>query len=143
MTVGDLARELPGGGRVLFTARADGNVSSVRGDGAERGEEARERLRERIGVRRLARARQVHGAVVARVAAGDDRAGGGALGPADGQATALARVGVMVLTADCLPVALGSSRAVAMLHAGWRGLAAGGLEGGVRARRARGGGEEM
>ena len=51
MSVGDLARELPGGGRALFTARADGNVSSVRGDGAERAQEARERLRERIGVR--------------------------------------------------------------------------------------------
>jgi YfiH family protein len=41
----------------------------------------------------------------------------------------------MVLTADCLPVALGSPRAVAMLHAGWRGLAAGVLEQGVLAVR--------
>ena len=52
----------------------------------------------------------------------------------------------MVLTADCLPVALGRSApqggtatgqaaggAVAMLHAGWRGLLAGVLEEGVRA----------
>jgi polyphenol oxidase len=38
-----------------------------------------------------------------------------------------------VLTADCLPVALGCPRAVAMLHAGWRGLAAGVLEQGVSA----------
>jgi YfiH family protein len=39
----------------------------------------------------------------------------------------------MVLTADCLPVALARAGAVAMLHAGWRGLAEGVLEEGVRA----------
>ena len=49
----------------------------------------------------------------------------------------------MVLTADCLPVALGSTRAVAMLHAGWRGLAAGVLEEGVLALRSLGGDEEI
>ena len=58
---------------------------------------------------------------------------------ADGHATALCGVGAMVLSADCLPVALGNAGAVAMLHAGWRGLAAGVLEQGVqrdaRARR--------
>ena len=52
---------------------------------------------------------------------------------ADGQATAMGGVGAMVLSADCLPVALGCSGAVAMLHAGWRGLAAGVLEEGLRA----------
>ncbi len=54
---------------------------------------------------------------------------------ADGQATALRLVGATVLTADCLPVALGGQGAVAMVHAGWRGLAAGVLEEGVRAAR--------
>jgi hypothetical protein len=49
----------------------------------------------------------------------------------------------MVLTADCLPVALGSSGVVAMVHAGWRGLAAGVLEEGVRAVRELGGAGEM
>ena len=39
----------------------------------------------------------------------------------------------MVLSADCLPVAIGCAGAVAMIHAGWRGLAAGVLEEGVRA----------
>jgi YfiH family protein len=39
----------------------------------------------------------------------------------------------MVLSADCLPVALGCEGAVAMVHAGWRGLVAGVLEEGVRA----------
>ncbi len=48
-------------------------------------------------------------------------------------------VGAMVLAADCLPVALGNDGAVAMVHAGWRGLAAGVLEEGVRAVRELGG----
>lgn len=39
----------------------------------------------------------------------------------------------MVLTADCLPIALAAGGAVAMLHAGWRGLAAGIISRGVQA----------
>jgi YfiH family protein len=62
---------------------------------------------------------------------------------ADGHATALPGVGVMVLVADCLPVALAGDGAVAMLHAGWRGLAAGVLEEGVRALREVGGRGQM
>src|SRR5205823_8273805 len=58
---------------------------------------------------------------------------------ADGHATAMRGVAVMVLAADCLPVALGSDAAVAIVHAGWRGLAAGVLEEGVRALREVGG----
>jgi YfiH family protein len=50
---------------------------------------------------------------------------------ADGQATRLAGVAPLVLVADCLPVALSSGDGVAMLHAGWRGLAGGILERGV------------
>ena len=142
MTPHELSCELPGSGRVLFTDRADGNASSVSGAQAERGEEVRERLRARIGVRRISRGRQVHGAHVARVTARDDRAGG-PLDDADGQATALAQLGVMVLAADCLPVALGSWRAVAMLHAGWRGIVTGVLEEGVRALRELGSGGEI
>ncbi len=62
---------------------------------------------------------------------------------ADGHATALRGVGAMVLVADCLPVVLGSEGAVAALHAGWRGLAAGVLEEGVRALRELGGEGEI
>jgi YfiH family protein len=50
---------------------------------------------------------------------------------------------MMVLTADCLPVALGSASAVAMVHAGWRGLAAGVLQSGVDALRQLSGEEEI
>jgi hypothetical protein len=84
----------------------------------------------------------VHGSVVARVGEDDDHRGAPRV-EADGQATALRRVGVMVLSADCLPVALGSPGAVAMLHAGWRGLAAGVLEQGVLALRELDGSDEI
>ena len=58
---------------------------------------------------------------------------------ADGQATRAAGVAPFVLTADCLPVALAGGGAVAMLHCGWRGLAAGIVAEGVRALRELGG----
>jgi YfiH family protein len=136
----DLQAELPGRGRALFTTRVDGNMSSVGGEAAELGAGARERLREQIGVEALARGYQVHGSVIARVTAppGAEQAGGGEA-QADGQATALANVATMVLVADCMPVALGCEGAVAMVHAGWRGLAGGALEEGVRALRELGG----
>ncbi len=273
--------ELPGGALATFTGRAQGNMSSVGGDGAEHGLEARERLREALGVRRLVRGYQVHGTVVGRVLADGTRAGldsgehalangvyvsldsgehalvdgvragldsgehalangvyvsldsgehalvdgvragldsgehalaNGVYvsldsgehalvdgvragldsgehaladgvranfdsgerparphievqapvsgrqfehGPenvfecedsasqpafeADGHAVAAPGLAAMVLTADCIPVALGARGAVAALHAGWRGLAAGVLEEGVRAVRELGG----
>lgn len=144
MSPGELYGELPGHGRALFTGRAHGNLSSVGGDGAEHGERARERLRALLGVERLARGYQVHGSVVTRVTApppGEQAAGASV--EADGQATALAGVATMVLVADCLPVALGRRGAVAMIHAGWRGLAAGVLEEGVRALEELGGADEI
>jgi YfiH family protein len=129
------ALELGDGGRVLFTSRAEGNMSSVAGEGARDGALARARLREQIGAAALARGYQVHGSTVTRVTempAADADAPGVR---ADGQATALEGVAAMVLAADCLPVALGAGGAVAMVHAGWRGLAAGVLAQGVVALR--------
>jgi polyphenol oxidase len=43
----------------------------------------------------------------------------------DGHVTALSGLGLAVQVADCLPVALAAPGQVAMLHCGWRGLAAG------------------
>lgn len=125
---------------MLFTDRAHGNLSSVGGELAEHGEAARERLRSRIGALRLARGYQVHGTRVAwiddaQAVAHAPRAG---RDEADGQATALTGVAAMVLAADCVPVALVGDGAVAMLHAGWRGLAAGVLEAGVGVLREQG-----
>ncbi|TMK95616.1 MAG: polyphenol oxidase family protein [Actinobacteria bacterium] len=136
----ELSCALAGRGRVLFTTRSDGNMSSVSGELAHEGTRVREHLRARIGASRIARARQVHGAHVRRLRSAEEAADAAPLGlEADGHATAMRGVAVMVLAADCLPVALGSDAAVAMLHAGWRGLAAGVLEEGVRALREVGG----
>jgi len=129
---------LAGGGRALFTGRAHGNMSSVGGEACELASAAREGLRELIGARALARGYQVHGSAVRRITAvaAEREASAGSSrssGEADGQATALRGVATMVMSADCLPIALGCMGAVAMVHAGWRGLAAGVLDEGVRA----------
>jgi YfiH family protein len=131
-----IQRQMPlaGGGRALFTERVHGNLSSVGGRDAEHGAGARERLRELIGLSTIARGYQVHGSTVRRLpaplAVGDP---GGDPPKADGQATSVPRQGVMVLAADCLPVALGCDGAIAAIHAGWRGLLGGVLEEGVGA----------
>ncbi|HMH47418.1 MAG TPA: polyphenol oxidase family protein, partial [Solirubrobacteraceae bacterium] len=128
-----LSFTLPGAAHVLFTTRAQGNLSTQSGDGHERGREARDRLCEGLGLSWLCVSRQVHGSEVQRVGEIGGIAGEPVAIDADGHATALAGVGMTVLAADCLPVALARDGAVAMLHAGWRGLAAGVLEQGVRA----------
>ena len=51
---------------------------------------------------------------------------------ADGHATEAPGLAPLVLVADCLPVALSGPGGVAMLHCGWRGLAAGIVARGVR-----------
>lgn len=135
--------ELGGGARALFTDRSQGNLSSVGGLGCEAGVRARERLRARCGVRGVLRGYQVHGNHVGLMGADDARALTDDAGQpslrADGHAVAARGVAAMVLAADCLPVVLAADGAVAALHAGWRGLAAGVLEHGVRALREVGG----
>jgi YfiH family protein len=127
---------LPGTGRALFTDRMAGNMSSVGGIDHEQGARARERLRERIGARMIARGYQVHGTFVRRLRELPEPLPPGTRPPeADGQATTVPGLATMVLAADCLPVALGCEGAVAMVHAGWRGLSAGVLEEGVAALR--------
>lgn len=83
--------------------------------------------------RPLAFAKQVHGTRAITV---DGATDADAIAEADGVATASTDLVALVLTADCLPVALASTNAIAMVHAGWRGLADGVLESGVEALRA-------
>jgi YfiH family protein len=80
----------------------------------------------------LARPRQVHGAAVARAA---ECLEGAERPAADAVVATTPGVPVGVLTADCVPVLLasGAGDAVAAIHAGWRGLAAGVVAAGVEA----------
>jgi polyphenol oxidase len=90
-------------------------------------------LRAALGASSLVHARQVHGASL-RLA----RPGGAGLSltpPADGHLVREPGVMAAVSVADCVPVFIlaPQSRTVAVLHAGWRGTAAGILERGVEA----------
>jgi polyphenol oxidase len=128
-----LAIDLPGG-TALFTTRRGGvsegpyaslNLGLSTDDDAGRVRDNRERLRAAVGAERLAQGRQVHGT---RVVVDAD-----SIEEADGQVTTAPGVAAMVLVADCLPVALAGLERVGMVHAGWRGLAAGVLEAGAEA----------
>lgn len=119
---GQFAIDLPGG-RVLFTTRAAGDLAARHGRS--------DSLLRAVGPppERWAQDHQVHGARVRVVGAN------GFVRPftseADGQATARRDVACIVRAADCVPIALVAPEAVAMLHGGWRGLAAGVIEEGV------------
>jgi hypothetical protein len=90
-------------------------------------------------------ARQVHGAVVARV--GEDDAGRGAwteddaVADADVLVTTTPGLTLAILVADCVPLALVDpvARVLAVVHAGWRGTAAGVVGTALDALRAAGG----
>jgi polyphenol oxidase len=80
---------------------------------------------------------QVHGADIARHTHPPAPSGyarrGSELARVDGQATDRLDVTPIVLTADCVPLALGAPGATAMVHCGWRGVAAGIVTRGVEA----------
>jgi polyphenol oxidase len=135
-----VAIELPGA-RALFTTRRGGvsrgpyeslNLGRLTDDDPDAVETNRRRVADAAGVQ-LVYGRQVHGTRVCRVR----EAPVGFSDPieSDGQVTALAGLGPMVFTADCLPIAIATPGAVAMVHAGWRGLAEGVIDEGVRAVR--------
>lgn len=135
-----LAIDLPGA-RALFTTRRGGvsrgryaslNLGRWTADEPLAVERNRDALAATLGVR-FAYGRQVHGRTVRAVRA--EPVPTDTPADADGQATTLTGTAPMVLTADCLPIALAGAGTVAMLHAGWRGLADGIVPSGVRALR--------
>jgi hypothetical protein len=105
------------------------NLGRLTGDPRVR--ENRQRLAAAVGIdpREVLIGRQVHEAHVRRhdrptePSAYAEPAPG--LPEADGHATDRPGLAPLVFVADCLPVALAGERGVAMLHCGWRGLAAG------------------
>jgi polyphenol oxidase len=146
-----LQAELPGA-RAAFSARLGGvseepyhslNLAILTGDARERVRENRHRLAVALGLdaNGVLIGRQVHGAEVARHEAAPDPNAFARPGPSlpgtDGQATSRPGLAPLVFVADCLPVALAGPRGVAMIHAGWRGLAGGIIERGAREVEAR------
>ena len=132
--------DLPGA-RAVFTTRRGGfssgpyeslNLGRLTDDRPEDVERNRAALENELPAA-LSYIRQIHGTTVRRVS--EPTRAGPDLPEADGQATAQPGIAVMVMVADCLPIALSGEGAVAMLHGGWRGLAGGIVEEGVRALR--------
>ena len=133
--------ELPGA-RAVFTTRVGGvsegpyaslNLGVLTDDDPGRVTRNRELACESLGFdpARVAMGWQVHGVELAEwdgpPPEGRDgfRTPGARLGKVDGHVTGAADLALLVLVADCLPVALSGAGRVAMLHCGWRGLAGG------------------
>jgi polyphenol oxidase len=143
-----IGAELPGA-RALFSTRHGGvsagpyaslNLGRMTGDEPANVDENRSRLAAATGCGRdrVLYGRQVHGATVRRAV--DPPSDARPVAAEDGQATALREHPALVFTADCLPVVLAAGDAVAAVHAGWRGLAAGVVGEGVAALRELGAG---
>ncbi len=113
-----LEADLPGA-RAVFSTRSAGSVK-----------EDRLPLTAALGVSpdRIVSGRQVHGAELAFHDAASTE-----MPEVDGHVLRSAEPIGLVYTADCLPVALSGPGGVAMLHCGWRGLAAGIVARGVEA----------
>jgi YfiH family protein len=135
------AIDLPGA-RAVFTTRRGGcsigpysslNLGIFTDDDRSSVKRNRAALAAALGTGTVRFVHQVHGTEVRRIT-------GNGPEPAepprvDGQATDQPGVALAALVADCLPIAVAGRGAVAMLHAGWRGLAAGVVDAGVRAVR--------
>jgi len=134
-----IAIDLPGA-RVMFTTRRGGaskppydtlNLGLLTDDDPAAVSENRDRLSALTGVarQRFQQGRQVHGTGVISLEGPPNSE----LVESDGQVTSLEGVAPVVVTADCLPIALSGPGHVGMLHAGWRGLAEGIVAAGVSA----------
>jgi purine-nucleoside/S-methyl-5'-thioadenosine phosphorylase / adenosine deaminase len=140
--------ELPGA-RAIFSTRQGGvsegpyeslNLGILTEDDPERVTVNRARLAEAAGVEsgRIVMGWQVHGTDLREWDGPDPQVayaqpGDKELPRVDGHLTDEAGLGLLVLVADCYPVALSDGRRAAMLHCGWRPLAGGIIERAVAA----------
>ena len=140
--------EAPGPYVVAFSTRVGGvsegayeslNLGILTADDPERVVENRRRLTEEVGIDggRTRMAWQRHGAEVREATPEGILAPGTRHEPCDGFWSDEPGQGMMLVTADCLPVAIarvnGDRPALAVLHVGWRGLLEGIVENGVAA----------
>jgi polyphenol oxidase len=140
--------EAPGPYVVAFSTRVGGvsegpfeslNLGIYTADDPERVVENRRRLADRVAIdpERTRMAWQRHGAEVRKAAPEGILTPGTKHEPCDGFWSDEPSQGMMLVTADCLPVAIartnGATPALAVLHVGWRGLLGGIVENGVAA----------
>jgi len=143
------------GAEVAFSTRIGGrsaapydtlNLGVLTGDSEPDVRDNRARLSAALGLEaeRIAIARQVHEADVLAHPAPQEPAPWATAGidppVADGHRTEVEGLALLVFVADCLPIAVSDGESVAMLHGGWRPLAAGivdrgtaGMDGGLAA----------
>jgi hypothetical protein len=132
--------ELPGA-RAIFSTRRGGvsegpyeslNLGLLTDDRPESVRENRARLAQAAGIERerIVMGWQVHGTDLREWGGppGDEPPSGDDLPRVDGHLTREAELGLLVLAADCFPVALSDGTQAAMLHCGWRPLAGGLIE---------------
>lgn len=142
-----LEAELPGA-RAAFSTRIGGlsnppfdrlNLGVLTDDETETVVENRRRLAAALGLgpERIPIGLQVHGGELAFHSSPQQPSPfahpGSALPEVDGHVVSAPGLAPLVFTADCLPVALAGPGGVAMLHCGWRGLAAGIIAAGAEA----------
>ena len=111
--------------RVIF--RTVNGATMVFGLGPPRGAPSDARLSALLGdvsgePTRLRWCRQIHGSTIHHVDAGDQALR--EIGKGDGMVTNVSGVGLVVWTADCVPVLLAGAGTAAAVHSGWRGCAA-------------------
>lgn len=117
-----LARGFPG---IAFTEASDGDVRHDMG--------ARRGVSDALGIPHgWAVVNQVHGSDIAVAHSA------GNLGEADGIVTKATMLPIAVAVADCVPVAIVGVGSVAVVHAGWRGVASGVVRRAIRAMDASG-----
>jgi YfiH family protein len=139
--------QAPGPYRVAFSTRIGGlsegafrslNLGVLTGDEVARVLGNRRRLCAAVGADPggAAMAWQQHGATVAEARPAGIVEEGSVFSKCDGLWSARPRQAMVLLTADCLPVAIARAEgepALCVLHVGWRGLLAGIVRAGVRA----------
>ena len=134
------------GARVAFSTRSGGvsegpydslNLGILTEDDQDKVAENRRRLATGLELdpASVAMGWQVHGTEIREWEGAPPQGGyanaGAELAKVDGHTTTARGVPLLVLAADCLPLALVSRERVAMLHCGWKGLAAGIVERGL------------
>jgi YfiH family protein len=136
------------GARAAFSTRPGGvseppfdrlNLGVLTEDATEAVAENRRRLAVALGLapERVPIGHQVHGGELAFHTEPQDPSPfaqpGSEIPRVDGHVVSGPGLAPLVFTADCLPVALSGPKGVAMLHCGWRGLAAGIIASGAAA----------